>query len=92
METVPASIRLPGLEEVAVNAAEVAKTATPAMTASTAMVMKIRSFRRSESFVCIAPAPSGDIRYRVRRLVKVMRRRRGKDGAALHVSDVPSPV
>jgi hypothetical protein len=80
------------LEEVAVNAAEVVKTATPAMTASTAMLMKIRSFRRSESFVRIAPAPSGVIRARVRRWSKVMRRRRGKDGAALHVSDAPSPI
>ena len=44
MATVPASIWLPGLDVVAVNAAEVVKTATPAMRASTATVMKILRF------------------------------------------------
>ena len=51
IETVPAWITLPGLLVVAVKAAEVAKTATPAIRARTATVRKIRSFLPSVSFV-----------------------------------------
>src|SRR3954467_9478306 len=55
METVPASIRLPGFEEVAVKAADVGKTATPAISARTAAVTKILRLRPCESFELIIP-------------------------------------
>ena len=53
--TVPASIRLPGFDVVAVKAAEVVKTATPAIRASTAAVTKILRLRPSESFEFVIP-------------------------------------
>jgi hypothetical protein len=43
------------LDDVAVNAAEVEKTATPAMRASTATVRKILSFLPSVWFVLVIP-------------------------------------
>ena len=53
--TVPASMRLPGFDVVAVKAAEVENTATPAMRASTATVVKILRLRPCLSFEFIPP-------------------------------------
>src|SRR5215208_3334969 len=56
--TVPASMWLPGFDEVAVNAADVEKTATPAMRARTATVTKILRLRPFESVeLLMSPAP-----------------------------------
>src|SRR3954447_10742801 len=53
--TVPASMRLPGLDEVAVRAADVEKPATPAMRARTAAVTKILRLRPCESLEFMVP-------------------------------------
>src|SRR4029079_17689535 len=73
--TVPASMRLPGFDEVAVKAADVEKTATPAMRARTATVTKILRLRPCESLEFIVPRSFVSVLSQG----KIERRRRGKN-------------
>src|SRR3954452_14774204 len=91
--TVPASMRLPEFDEVAVKAADVVKTATPAISASTATVMKILRLRPCESVeLLIPPAPSQYGYLSQWSCWKFERRRRGNNDAAIHLSAPPSPI
>src|SRR5215212_5945394 len=91
--TVPASMLLPGFDEVAVKAADVEKTATPAMTARTATVTKILRLRPWDSFeLLIPPLLCQSVFLSQLSCWKFERRRRGNNGAAIWLSASPSPI
>jgi hypothetical protein len=83
-------MRLPGFDEVAVKAADVEKTATPAMRASTATVTKILRLRPCESLEFMIPRSFVSVLSQV--MLKFERRRRGKNDAAKWLSVAPSPI
>src|SRR3954467_15879679 len=92
IETVPASIRLPGFDDVAVKAADVVKTAPPAISAKTATVTKILRLRPCESLELLIPPLLCTLRSGCASVGKFERRRRGNNDAALWLSATPSPI